>query len=139
MKIFRRNLILQLMKYMCSKFVFSFCFYFENEKWILDLVSQVLFTIIYRNSENTLTKFKIFFSRTTEPISTKHGTKHPLVKGIQVCSNEGLHPFSRGEKLRNSEKTLTKLKNPLLQKHLANFNQIWQKASFSEGDSILFK
>ena len=31
---------------------------------------------------------KIFFSRTTEPISTKFGTKHPWVKGIQVCSNE---------------------------------------------------
>ena len=31
----------------------------------------------------------IFFSRTTGPISTKLGTKHPWVKGIQVCSNEG--------------------------------------------------
>ena len=32
---------------------------------------------------------KIFFSRTTEPISTKVGIKHSWVKGIQVCSNEG--------------------------------------------------
>ena len=31
--------------------------------------------------------FKIFFSRTTGPISTKFGIKHPWVKGIQVCSN----------------------------------------------------
>ena len=30
----------------------------------------------------------IFFSRTTGPISTKLGTKHPWVKMIQVCSNE---------------------------------------------------
>ena len=30
------------------------------------------------------------FSRTTEPISTKLGTKHPWVKGIQVSSNEEL-------------------------------------------------
>ena len=31
--------------------------------------------------------FPIFnFSKTTEPISTKLGTKHPGVKGIQVCS-----------------------------------------------------
>ena len=36
--------------------------------------------------------FKIFFSRTTGPISTKFSTKHPLVKGIQVCSNE--EPFN---------------------------------------------
>jgi hypothetical protein len=28
---------------------------------------------------------KIFFSRTTVPILTRLGTKHPWVKGIQVC------------------------------------------------------
>ena len=37
-------------------------------------------------------------SRTTGPISTKLGTMHPRVKGIQVCSNEGCCPFPRGEK-----------------------------------------
>ena len=35
----------------------------------------------------------IFFSRTTESISTKLGTKHPWVKGISVFSNEGPCPF----------------------------------------------
>ena len=43
---------------------------------------------------------KIFFSRSTEPISTKLGTKHYWVKGIQVCSNEGPCLFQRGD---NSE------------------------------------
>ena len=43
---------------------------------------------IISNSENTLTKFKNFFSRTTEPISTNLGTKHPWVRGIQDSSNE---------------------------------------------------
>ena len=38
---------------------------------------------------------KIFFSRTAGPISNKLGTKHPWVKEIQVCSNEGSHPFPR--------------------------------------------
>ena len=38
---------------------------------------------------------KIFFSRTTGPISTKLGTKHPWVKVVQVCSNEGPRPFPR--------------------------------------------
>ena len=47
------------------------------------------------NSKNTLTTFKIFFFRTTEPISTKLGRKHPWVKGIQVYSNERPHFFSR--------------------------------------------
>ena len=37
----------------------------------------------------------IFFSRTTWTISTKLGTKHPWVVGI--CSNEGPHPFTRGD------------------------------------------
>ena len=36
------------------------------------------------------------FSRTTEPISTKLGTKHACVKRIKVCSNEGSYPFPEG-------------------------------------------
>ena len=40
---------------------------------------------------------KIFFSRTTGLISAKLGTMHPLVKGTQICSNEGPHPFPRGD------------------------------------------
>ena len=52
---------------------------------------------IITKKRNTLTKFKIFFSRTKKPILTKLGTKHPWVKGIQVCAKEGLHPFPRGD------------------------------------------
>ena len=40
---------------------------------------------------------KIFFSRTTDPISTKLSTKHPWVKGIIFCTNEGPCPFPREE------------------------------------------
>ena len=40
---------------------------------------------------------KIFFYRTTGPISTKLGTKCPLVKGIQVCTNEGSCPTQKGD------------------------------------------
>ena len=45
-------------------------------------------------------KFKklIFFSRTTKSISIKRGRKHPLVKGIQVCSREWPARFL-GEKI----------------------------------------
>ena len=39
---------------------------------------------------------KMFFSRTTGPISTKLCTKHPWGKLIQVCSNEG-QPLLQGE------------------------------------------
>ena len=40
---------------------------------------------------------KIFFIRTTGPISTKLGTKHLWVMGIQICSNEKPRPFLRGD------------------------------------------
>ena len=33
----------------------------------------------------------------TWPISTKLGTKHPWVKEIQVCSNEGPSALPRGD------------------------------------------
>ena len=82
---------------------------------------------------------KIFFSRTTEPISTKRCTKHPWVQGNQVCSNEGPHPFQRGDNYEIVKNTLTKLKNLLLQNHWANFNQTWHKASLCEWDLICSK
>ena len=45
----------------------------------------------------SITFFQIcIFSRTTEAISTKLGTKHPWLKGIQVCSNEGPCSFPWG-------------------------------------------
>ena len=43
---------------------------------------------------------KIFFLRTTGPISTKLGTKHSWVMGIQVCSNGRPRPFPRGDKVK---------------------------------------
>ena len=81
---------------------------------------------------------KIFFSRTTWPFSTKLGTMHPRVKGIQVCLNEG-PSFFQGDIIGNTEYTLTNLKYLLLQNHWPNFNQTWHKASLGEGDSSLFK
>ena len=45
--------------------------------------------IMKYRSKNTSTKFfKNFFSRTAGLISTKLGTKHPWVNGIQGCSSE---------------------------------------------------
>ena len=57
-----------------------------------------LVTCFRRQSSVCLWTFHIFiFSRTTGPISTKLGTKHPLVMGIQICSNEGPCHFLRGD------------------------------------------
>jgi hypothetical protein len=38
-------------------------------------------------------KKKIFFSRTSRPISIKLGMNHPWVKDILNCSNKGPGPF----------------------------------------------
>lgn len=38
-----------------------------------------------------------FFSKTTEPISTKLGTKQHWVKRIAICSNEGTCLLKRGD------------------------------------------
>ena len=80
----------------------------------------------FNNKEIVKIYLKIFFSRTTEPISTKLGTKYPLVKGIQVCSNEWPRPFPRGDNYEIVKNTLTKFKNLLLH-NWANFNQTWVK------------
>ena len=48
-------------------------------------------------SDCKLFAFYILFSRTTGPISNKHGTKHPWVKGIQDCSNKRSRIFPKGD------------------------------------------
>ena len=50
------------------------------------------------------------FSRTSRQISTKFGKKHSLVKGIQMCSKKGPHPFPRGDN------------NKIAKIHCQNFN-----------------
>jgi hypothetical protein len=46
---------------------------------------------------------KIFFSRTSWPISIKLGINHPLVKGILNCSNKGLGHLQRGDNHKNAK------------------------------------
>ena len=78
-------------------------------------------------------KLKIFFSRTTEPFSTKLVTMHPWVKGIQVCLNEGPNPFPRGDYYKIRQKYIDEIKKKsLFQNHWVNFNQFLHKASLGE-------
>jgi hypothetical protein len=46
---------------------------------------------------------KIFFFRTSKPISVKLGTNHPWVKGILNCSNKGPDPFQKGDNYLNAK------------------------------------
>jgi hypothetical protein len=70
-----------------------FSFDFQKIDWVfssLELKAQVSYSdrpLSIRLSVN----FYIFdfFSRTTGPILTRHGTNHPWVEGILNCSNEG--------------------------------------------------
>ena len=49
------------------------------------------------NSKKYIDEIKKIFSRTPRSISAKLGTMHPWAKEIQICSNEGPHPFPRGD------------------------------------------
>ena len=62
------------------------------------------------------------------PTTTKLGTQHPWVKGIQVCSNDPI-PFPKEEK-QNSKNALSNL---FPQNRWARFNQTWHKALFGDG------
>ena len=75
---------------MCNSICFS-----AHLNWKLKWVFLNTFCL----SSVRLLTFHIFilFTRTTEPMLTKHGTKHPWVKGIQVYSNEKPLPFPRGD------------------------------------------
>ena len=42
---------------------------------------------------NSWTQYKKIFIRTTGSISTKLGTKHPWMKGIEIYSNKWSQPF----------------------------------------------
>jgi hypothetical protein len=46
---------------------------------------------------------KIFFSRTSGPISIKLGTNHRWVKGILNCSNKGSGSLQRGDNHKNAK------------------------------------
>jgi hypothetical protein len=42
-------------------------------------------------------------SRTSRPVSIKHGTNHPWVKGFQNCTNKGPVPVQRGDNHKNAK------------------------------------
>ena len=87
---------------------------------------------------NTLTNL-INLLLQNRPISTKLGTNHLWVKGIQVDSNKGPRPFPRESKYKIAKIHWPILNNLLLQNHLANFNQIWHKSSLGEWNWGLIK
>ena len=67
-----------------QEFLFDFC--------LVHLRQRLKWAFLIKIAKIHWRNLKIFFSRITGPISTKFGTKHPWVNGIQVCSNE--EPFN---------------------------------------------
>ena len=94
---------------------------------------------IYEIAKIHLGNLKIFLWRITLPISTKLCTKHPWVKGIYICSNEKPRPFSKGTKLRNSKKTLSKFQKSSSQKPLGQFQPNLTLSILGEGESRFYK
>jgi hypothetical protein len=56
-----------------------------------------------RESTSRLIFFKIFFSRTSIPISIELGTNYLWVKRILNCSNEGPCPLQSGDNYKNAK------------------------------------
>ena len=83
----------------------------------------------YEIAKNTLTKLESLLLQNHWANFNQTWPKASLGKGDSSLFKWRVLPFSKGKLLRNSENTLTKLKNLLLQNHWANFNQTWHKAS----------
>ena len=90
----------------------------------------------YKMAKMHWQNFKICFSRSTESISTKLGTKHPLVKRLQVCLNDW-HGLFQVEIITKWRKYIDEIF--FSKTNWANFNQPWHKASFGEEDSRFYK
>jgi hypothetical protein len=75
-------------------------------------IGKTIFTYVYIK--------KIFFSRTSTPISIKLGTKG---MGILNCSNIGPDPLQRGDNCKNG---VGSFKN-LLQNHSVRIGHIYMK------------
>ena len=83
------------------------------------------------------------FCRTIGPISTKFGTKHPWVKWIQVCSNEGPRLcFSRGDNYKIAKIHWRNLKIPeqlsQFQPNLARCILGWRGFKFVQWRTLSF-
>jgi hypothetical protein len=60
---------------------------------------------------------KKIFSRTSRPISFKVGTKHPWLKRMRNCSNEGPGSLQRGGNHKNEKSGVGSFKNLLVKNH----------------------
>jgi hypothetical protein len=78
---------------------------------------------------------KIFFSRTSRPISIKRGTDHLCIKGIEVYTNKSLGTLQRGDNCKNAKLALFNFKIFILKNHKARKAQIYIKASWYSAKS----
>ena len=92
-----------------------------------------------KSRENTLARLKNLLLQNHWANFNQNWHNTLLGEGDSILFKWRPRPFRRGDNLKNSEKTLTKLKNLLLQNHWANFNQTWHNALLGEWDSSLFK
>ena len=83
----------------------------------------------------------ILSSRTTGSFATKYGTKHPLVKVIQICQNKVqilLSSWGKSVIVEYNDHFESAFKNFLLISHSHNFIQTYHRASSAKGNSTLF-
>ena len=99
-----------------------------------ELKAIVSFLIAYRPSPVT-SVCNHFSTRTTEQISPKIDTKHPLAKGIQVFSSEWPRSFPRRDNYELAKIYWRNLDiHILIQNYWTIFNQTRHNASLGKGD-----
>ena len=106
-----------------------------NHPWVKGILdySYEGSLLFLRGDDNEIVKihwqnFKIFFYRTTEPISTKLSRNHPCVKGFWVCSNGKATHFPRGDNYKIAKNLKSSSLEPLgqFQPNLAKSIPLWR-------------
>ena len=80
------------------RFVLMSVYFLPHQSWKLKwafLIACCPSVCPYVCPSVNFSHFRLLLSKTTGPISTKFGTKHPWVEVIQICSNEGLYPSQK--------------------------------------------
>ena len=80
------------------------------------------------NSKKYIDNIKKKFFRTKKPVSIKFGTKHLLVKGIQICINKGPYPFPGGDNSEIAKNIMSSFKNHLITKPIGRFLLIFAQS-----------
>ena len=120
-------------------FILVLCYFFSSP----ELKAQVSFSCSLLSIGLSVCKLFTFSSSSQEPLGQFQpnliGTKHPCVKGIQVCSNDEPKPFPRGDNYEIAKIHSWNLKIFFSRTNGPISTKLGSKLKLGEGNSNLFK